>query len=62
MLDTAIHQPLSSSRKSEKVVTQATKRPREDTDNPVIVVNTPDEIANHPKLITSHTTLTKRKR
>ena len=45
MLDTAIHQPLSSSRKSKKVVTQATKRPREDIDNPVIVVNTPDETA-----------------
>ena len=26
-------------------MTQATKRPREDIDNPVIVVNTPDEIA-----------------
>ena len=31
--------------KSEKVVTQATNRPREETGNPVIVVNTPDETA-----------------
>ena len=30
-------------------MTQATKRPREDTDNPVIVVNTPDEIATSSK-------------
>ena len=35
--------------KSEKVVTQATKRPREEIDNPVIVVNTPDETATTSK-------------
>ena len=35
--------------KSEKVVTQATNRPREETDNPIIVVNTPDETAATPK-------------
>ena len=35
--------------KSEKVMTLATNRPREETDNPVIVVNTLDETATTPK-------------
>ena len=35
--------------KSEKVVTLATNRPREETDNPVIVVSTPDETATTTK-------------
>ena len=30
-------------------MTQATKRPREENDNPVIVVNTPDETATTSK-------------
>ena len=30
-------------------MTQATKRPREEIDNPVIVVNTPDETATTSK-------------
>ena len=35
--------------KSEKIVTQATKKQKEEIDNPVIVVNTPDEIVTTSK-------------